>query len=123
DARIAETQAVASEAGTGLVVLTSAGEVTNFGPGSRFGWIFDTLGVTPAAVGAEGAEAAPHGDAVSFEYLLEANPDWLFVIDRDAATGTEGAANAVLDNELVAQTTAAQSAQVVYVDPIRSYIV
>lgn len=123
DARIAETKAAAADAGTGLVVLTSAGEVTNFGAGSRFGWIFDTLGVAPAAVAAEGAEAAPHGDAVSFEYLLEANPDWLFVIDRDAATGSEGAAAAVLDNELVAQTTAAQQGQIVYVDPIRAYIV
>lgn len=123
DASIAEAKAAAAEAGTGLVVLTSAGEVTNFGAGSRFGWIFDTLGVAPAAVAAEGADAAPHGDAVSFEYLLEANPDWLFVIDRDAATGSEGAAEAVLDNELVAQTTAAQEGQIVYVDPIRAYIV
>ena len=123
DAAIAETQGNAAESGTALVVLTSAGEVTNFGPGSRFGWIFDTLGLTPAAVAAEGAEAAPHGDAVSFEYLLEADPDWLFVIDRDAATGAEGAAAAVLDNELVAQTKAAQSGHIVFVDPIRAYIV
>lgn len=123
DAAIAETRTAAAEAGTALVVLTSAGEVTNFGPGSRFGWIFDTLGLSPAAVATEGAEAAPHGDAVSFEYVLEANPDWLFVIDRDAATGAEGAAAAVLDNELVAQTKAAQSGHVVYVDPIRAYIV
>ena len=99
DAAIAETRTAAAEAGTALVVLTSA------------------------AVAAEGAEAAPHGDAVSFEYVLEANPDWLFVIDRDAATGAEGAAAAVLDNELVAQTKAAQSGHVVYVDPIRAYIV
>lgn len=123
DASIAEAKTAAAGAGTGLVVITSAGEVTNFGPGSRFGWIFDTLGVTPAAAAAAGAEAAPHGDAVSFEYLLEANPDWLFVIDRDAATGSAGAAAAVLDNELVAQTTARQKGQIVEIDPIRSYIV
>ena len=59
---------------------------------------------------------------VSFEFILEANPDWLFVIDRDAATGT-GASKAILDNELVQQTTAWKSGQVVYVDPVRSYVV
>jgi iron complex transport system substrate-binding protein len=119
DEKIATARAAAADAGTGLVVLTAGGEVTAFGPGSRFGWIYDTAGVEPAV---EGVAAATHGDAVSFEFILEANPDWLFVIDRDAATGTGGAA-AILDNELVAQTNAVKNGHVVYVDPVRSYIV
>lgn len=123
DERIASAKAAASNAGTGLVILTSGAEVTAFGPGSRFGWLFDTLGIAPAAATAEGVEAAPHGDAVSFEYILEANPDWLFVIDRDAATGQGGASAAILDNELVQQTTAWKNGHVVYLDPVRSYVV
>jgi iron complex transport system substrate-binding protein len=67
-------------------------------------------------------EAATHGDAISFEFILEANPDMLFVIDRDAATGS-GAAAAILDNELVAETTAWKNGDVVYIDPVRAYIV
>jgi iron complex transport system substrate-binding protein len=102
------------------VVLTNAGEVTAYGAGSRFGWIHDSLGVQPAVAD---LEAATHGDAVSFEFILEANPDWLFVIDRDAATGQPGAAEQVLDNELVAQTSAWQQDQVVYIDPIRFYVI
>jgi len=121
DARKAEVQAAAAAAGTGLVVLTSGGEVTAYGPGSRFGWIHETAGLTPAI---EDVEAATHGDAISFEFILETNPDWLFVIDRDAATADGGeAAQAVLDNELVAQTTAWSEGQVVYVDPVRSYVI
>ena len=120
DASIAEAREAADGAGTGLVVLTSAGEVTAYGPGSRFGWIHETLGVAPAV--AEVA-AGSHGDAISFEFILEANPDWLFVIDRDAATGAGGAAEQVLDNELVAQTTAWKEGQVLYIDPVRSYVV
>ncbi|KKB13203.1 iron ABC transporter substrate-binding protein [Devosia geojensis] len=121
DARKAEVQAAAADAGTGLVVLTSGGEVTAYGPGSRFGWIHETAGVAPAI---EDVEAATHGDAISFEFILETNPDWLFVIDREAATAEGGAAaQAVLDNELVAQTTAWSQGQVVYIDPVRSYIV
>src|SRR5690606_39865470 len=120
DARVEAIKAKAADAGNALIVLTSGGEVTAYGPGSRFGILHDTLGITPAV---EDVEAATHGEAVSFEFILETNPDWLFVVDRDAATGEGGAAAAeVLDNELVAQTTAAQKDQIVYVDSIAWYI-
>ena len=36
-------------------------------------------------------QLSKHGQAVSFEYLLKTNPDWLLVLDRDAAIGREGA--------------------------------
>ena len=119
DSKIAAIKAKAADAGTGLVILTSGAEVTAFGPGSRFGWIHDSLGIAPAG-GSISAET--HGDVVSFEYILETDPDWLFVIDRDAATG-EGSAAAILDNELVNQTKAVKNGHVVTIDPVRSYIV
>ena len=63
------------------------------------------------------------GDSVSFEFILETNPDWLFVIDRDAGTGeSTGAAAALLDNELVNQTNAAKAGHIVYLDPQAAYI-
>lgn len=119
DAKVEAAKAAAADAGKGLIVLTSGAEVSAYGPGSRFGFIHDTLGVTPVI---EDVEAATHGDAISFEFILEANPDMLFVIDRDAATGS-GAAAAILDNELVAETTAWKNGDVVYIDPVRAYIV
>lgn len=121
DEKIGAVQEAAPDAGAGLIVLTSGGEVTAFGPGSRFGWLHDVLGVTPAI---EDVEAATHGDPVSFEFLLETDPEWLFVVDRDAATG-EGSETAeqILDNEVVAETTAWQEEQVVYLDPAPWYIV
>jgi iron complex transport system substrate-binding protein len=64
---------------------------------------------------------------VSFEYLAEVNPEWLFVIDRDAgigrATDPGKAAAQVLDNELVHQTNAWKKKQIVYLDPQAAYIV
>lgn len=121
DEKIAETQDAAADAGTGLIVLTSGGEVTAFGSGSRFGWLHDVLGVTPAI---EDVEAATHGDPVSFEFLLETDPDRFFVVDRDAATGeATQTAEQILDNEVVAQTSAWQNDQVVYLDPAPWYIV
>ena len=119
EAKVEASRSAAADAGKGLVVLTSGAEVTAYGPGSRFGFIHETLDVTPVI---EDVEAATHGDSISFEFILETNPDLLFVIDRDAATG-QGAAAAILDNELVGETTAWQNGDVVYIDPVRAYIV
>ncbi|GAA1058750.1 siderophore ABC transporter substrate-binding protein [Agromyces bracchium] len=121
DDKIAEAQEATADAGAGLIVLTSGGEITAFGPGSRFGWLHDELGLTPVI---EDVEAATHGDPVSNEFILEANPDWLFVVDRDAAIGEGGAAaEQILDNEVVAGTTAWSEDQVVYLDAQAWYVV
>ncbi len=120
DSSIAEFQSAAPDLGNVFIVLTSAGEVTAYGPGSRFGFVHDALGLVPAV---EDVEEATHGEAISFEFILETNPDWMIVLDRDAAIGQgSGAAQQVLDNELVHQTTAWQNDQIIYVDPVRWYI-
>jgi iron complex transport system substrate-binding protein len=121
DATIAETQSKAKDAGKGLIVLTSGGEVTAYGAGSRFGIIHDVLGVPTAAdVKSEGS----HGESVSFEYIKQVNPDLLYVINRDTAIGAEAAdANPVLDNELVQSTNAAKNNKVISLDPAAWYIV
>lgn len=121
DERVETISAQAADAGTGLILLTSAGEVSAYGPGSRFGIVHDVLGVTPAV---EDVEAATHGDAVSFEFVLEADPDMLYVLDRDATIGEEGeTAEQILDNELVAQTTAWSEGAVTYLDGADWYLV
>ncbi|WP_131683402.1 ABC transporter substrate-binding protein [Pseudarthrobacter sp. YALA5] len=120
DSTIADTKAKAATAGKGLIVLTSGGEVTAYGAGSRFGIIHDVLGVPTAAdVKSEGS----HGEAVSFEYIKDVNPDLLYVINRDTAIGTEAAASPVLDNELVQSTNAAKNNKVINLDPAAWYIV
>ena len=111
--------------GTALVLSVSGGEYGAFGEGSRFGYFYDELGWTPAVVAAElpGAEGSPHGDTVTNEFILTANPDWIFAFDRGAATGEGSSAEEALDNELVAQTTAAQDDHVVYLPASELYIV
>jgi iron complex transport system substrate-binding protein len=92
-----------------------------YGPGSRFGHLHTAFGITPAV---EGLATTNHGQAVNAEFILKTNPDWLFVIDRDVATGqNSGAAKKVLDNDLVAQTTAWKNNQVVYLDPTNWYLI
>ena len=121
DASVAAVRERAPAAGDALVIMTNGGKVTAYGPGSRFGWIHDDLGVRPAA---DAVTAATHGEVVSFEYLLQTNPDWLFVVDRDSAIGSAGASAAgTLDNDLVAATGAAENDRIVYVDTVRWYLV
>jgi len=120
DARIAEVQEAAPNAGDALFVMTNAAEVSAYGPNTRFGLVYNELGFTPADTG---LTAADHGDAISFEYLAETDPDVLFVLDRDAAIGESGAAaQQVLDNELVRGTTAWENDDVHYVDSAVWYI-
>ncbi|MGO4835674.1 ABC transporter substrate-binding protein, partial [Rhizobiaceae sp. 2RAB30] len=121
DAAITGVRKAADKAGKGLLVLTTGGKMSAYGPGSRFGVLHSEFGITPAR---EGLDTSNHGQAASFEFILETNPDWLFVIDRDAAIGREGeAAKQFLDNELVAQTTAWKTGQVVYLDPAGWYLI
>ena len=121
DATVSETKAKAANAGKGLIVLTSGGEVTAYGAGSRFGIIHDVLGLPTAAdVKVDGS----HGEAISFEYIKQANPDILYVINRDSAVGAEvSAANPILDNELVQSTNAARNNKVINLDPMGWYVI
>lgn len=121
DAHVAEVKAMAEASGyQGLIVMTSGGEVTGYGPGSRFGLIHDALGVAPTT---DTMVAETHGDSISFEFILEQNPDIIFVIDRDAAIGQEGGtAVEILDNELVNSTTAGANGNIVYLDPTLWYL-
>ena len=113
EASVQDLKTLSAEQGTGLVVLTTGGRMSAFGVGTRFG-------VKPAV---ENLQVGRHGQSVSFEYLLEANPDWLFVMDRDAAIGREGvAAREMMDNELIEATTAGRRDQIVFLDPVSWYL-
>lgn len=119
DASIAALKKQAETAGTGLVILTTGGKMSAYGPGSRFGVLHDTFGIKPAVAK---LDTANHGQAISFEFIQKTNPDWLFVIDRDAAIGREGTAAAkFLDNELVRGSNAWKNKRVVYLDGLNWY--
>jgi iron complex transport system substrate-binding protein len=120
DAKLAAAKATVAGKGKALIVMTNGPKVSTYGPGSRFGWVHASLDL-PAAVGE--IETATHGEAVSFEFIRQANPDWLLVLDRAAAVGSnEQAAKVTLDNELVAETTAWKKGQVIYLPAPDFYI-
>lgn len=120
DAKIAKLAEVAKGQGTALIVLTNGTKMSAYGKGSRFGWIFDATGMEEAA---KGVKVETHGSSISHEFIGQADPDWLFVVDRGAAVGEVGnSAEATLKSPLVAETTAWKTGQVVFLEPTNVYI-
>ncbi|QOR45775.1 siderophore ABC transporter substrate-binding protein [Trueperella pecoris] len=123
--KVAAYTGMGKDKGNALVVMTSAGELSVHDRGSRWAPIWDVFGFGEAYKKAE-ADQGHKGEKVSFETVKDINPDWLFVVDRDAAIGKSEAGQAaaqVLDNELINATTAAQKGQIVYLSPERWYVV
>ncbi|THU00701.1 siderophore ABC transporter substrate-binding protein [Lampropedia puyangensis] len=119
-AEIDSLKAVTPSAGKAMLLLVSGGRINSYGPGSRMGVIFDAFGVQPAQA-ASGDER--HGQSISFEFILQSNPDWLLVLDRDSAIGREGAAaERLLDNALIKATNAGKKGQIVYLNAMNWYV-
>lgn len=103
-----------------LIIMTTGGGVTAHGPGSRFGIVHGLLGIAPAA---DAVAIEAHGDAISYEFILEHNPDIIYVVDRDGSIGEDApSAQEIMDNELVNSTTAAQNDDIYYVNSQEWYL-
>lgn len=110
----------AQKAGPGLIVMTVGNKISAYGPGSRFGVLYDAFGIVPAD---NTVKVSNHGQAASFEYLYKTNPKWLFVIDRDTAIGqAKRTPQQALDNELVHKMTAWKDGHVVFLNSQNWYL-
>ncbi|MCZ4308120.1 siderophore ABC transporter substrate-binding protein [Vibrio atlanticus] len=132
EALIKETQAsitavndkVASDETSAMMLMNNGNNIAMFNKGSRFSIIFDDFGF----VESKSATVAPikgnHGNLISFEYIADAKPEVLYVLDREKAIGkSEGRAQQLFDNPLVAATPAAQQGNIVYLDSSAWYLV
>lgn len=121
NAQIADVRQRSANAGSAMMLMVNGGKMSAYSPDSRFGFIFDVLGFKPATTFPPGGQ---HGNTVSAEFIMQANPDWLFVLDRDSAIGSKEGSSAqqVLDNPLVRRTNAWKNQQVVYLDSGSLYI-
>jgi iron complex transport system substrate-binding protein len=119
-ARLEQARQAVAGKGDALIVMANGPKLSAFGSGSRFGWLHTALGLPEAA---PGVDPQTHGEAISFEFVAEVDPDWLLVIDRGAAIGAGGESAAqTLDNALVAGTEAWQSGQLVFLDAADVYV-
>lgn len=120
ESEIADVKSKAQKQGSALMLMTNGGKMSVYGPGSRFDMLYTVFGVQPIK---DKIEVSKHGQAVSFEYLLKTNPDWMLVLDRDAAISREGAsAQKLLDNKLVHATKAWRNQHIVYLNAANWYL-
>ncbi len=120
DQKIAATrQKISKKPGNGLVLMFNEGKFSAYGAQSRFGYIHDVLGVVPAA---KDLSSAVHGTPVSNEFILETNPDYIFVIDRSNAIHNTPVARDVIENKLIKQTKAYKNHHLVYLNAQLWYI-
>ncbi|WP_211234306.1 siderophore ABC transporter substrate-binding protein [Paenibacillus taiwanensis] len=100
-----------------LIILANEGKISAYGPKSRFGILHDVFGMKAVD---PNIEVSTHGQSVSFEYIAEKNPDYLFVVDRGAVVKSEAGASSVKDvveNALVKNTKASKDGNIVYLNP------
>lgn len=99
-----------------LIILANEGKISAYGAGSRFGIIHDVFGFTPVD---KAIEVSTHGQSISFEYIVEKDPDYLFVVDRGAAVSTDdktSSAKGLVENSLVKNTKAYKEGHIIYLD-------
>ncbi|MFB1082755.1 siderophore ABC transporter substrate-binding protein [Jeotgalibacillus sp. JSM ZJ347] len=110
---------VTSEELEALVTLANDGKISAYGAGSRFGIIHDVFGFTPAD---ETIEVSTHGQSISYEYIVEEDPQYIFVVDRGAAVDGESSAKQVVENEFIEGTQAYENGNIIYLDPDYWYL-
>lgn len=112
--RIEALQAVA-EGKTTLVGMTTSGSFNVLGNDGRCSIIGTEIGFENLAAG---DNSSTHGNESSFETIVEMNPDYIFVMDRDSAIATEGAqlAKEIMENELVMGTDVYKNGNIVYLE-------
>jgi len=118
DASIARVQAAYDSSDTVMAVITSGGEINYAAPdtGRTLGPVFEILGLTPA-LEAEGS-SDHQGDDISVEAIAASNPDWILVMDRDAAVSANSGESYTPANELIANSAALQNVTAVTQDRI-----
>lgn len=104
---------------TVMSVIVSGGNIGFSAPNSGRVWgpMYEIFGWAPA-LEVDKSSSDHQGDEVSVEAIAQSNPDWLFVLDRDAAVSSETdavPAQDVIDNSPALQnTTAVSEGQIVY---------
>lgn len=120
DAAMERVRSAYDGSATVMAVTTSGGDIGYIAPGvgRTLGWTFEALGLT-AALEVEGASDDHQGDDISVEAIAEANPDWILVMDRDAAISADDpeftpAAEVLEASEALASVTAVTEGNIVY---------
>ncbi|WP_313893533.1 siderophore ABC transporter substrate-binding protein [Psychrobacillus sp.] len=110
---------------TVMSVIVSGGDIGFAAPSSGRVWgpMYEIFGWVPALEVAD-SSTDHKGDEVSVEAIAQSNPDWIFVLDRDAGTSdaaTSTPAKDVIANSPALQNTTAVSKEQIIYAPADTY--
>lgn len=104
-----------------LFLMVNGDSISAYGIGSRFGFIYSELGMTPADK--DGVILEAHGKTVNAEYISAVNPDIIMLFDRAQATGgSTSSLDLVTNNQLVKETKAGINKDIYILNPAAWYI-
>lgn len=114
DSRI-ETLKAFAEGKTAIVGLCTSGGFNVLGNDGRCSIIGIEIGFENVGVDAN-IDTSTHGNEASFEFIVDKNPEYIFVMDRDAAIATEGAqlAQEIVENELIMEMDVYKNGNIAY---------
>lgn len=120
DAAVARVKAAYNKEDTVMGLIASGGKINYAAPvtGRTLGPLFDFLELTPA-LEVDKSSTDHKGDDISVEAIAESNPDWMLVMDRDAAISAKNAdykpANEVLQSSAALKNvTASKDGNIVF---------
>jgi len=119
DTSLANAKEAYNGTDTIMTVIVSGGSIRFAAPGSGRVWgplyeIFDWT----SSLELVGASSDHQGDDISLEAIAQSNPDWIFVLDRDAATylvsGSAPAADVIANSPALQNINAVRNGQIIY---------
>ncbi len=93
-----------------------AGGINTLGDSGRCSIIVNEMGFDNLAAG----DNVNHGNVSSYEAWLDFNPEYMFVLDKDTAVGTEAIAakgQMEINNPVIEATTAYKNGNIIYLEP------
>lgn len=118
DAKTKEIQEKAAKYDNALVTMYSDKQISGFDDSdeSRFKYVYQSFGFKTAV---KGLDTSSHGSNLSYEGILKADPEVLFVIDRndqDVETLKKD-----VENDIIKKTQAYKNGTIVYLDGTNWY--
>ncbi|WP_413701835.1 siderophore ABC transporter substrate-binding protein [Psychromonas sp. KJ10-10] len=97
-----------------LTIMSSGGNITTFGAQSRFASIYQDFGYLETIINVKGSR---HGDLVSYEFIQDAQPSTLLIIDRDKLVNKgESKTREQFENPLIKATPAYKNKHMIFLD-------
>ncbi|MDN2663525.1 siderophore ABC transporter substrate-binding protein [Psychromonas sp. 14N.309.X.WAT.B.A12] len=97
-----------------LTIMGSGGNISAFGAKSRFSAIYKDFGYQETV---KNIKNSRHGDLVSYEFIRDAQPTNLFVLDRDKLVNKgKSETREQFENDLIKATPAYQNKRMIFLD-------